>query len=293
MDFSKYGEIEMDYVEAGRELNRLDMVRNSCKYHINDLISDINELAELVDYECNISKYDVVTIGLDYNVDQIRQRLQSQIDQYKRLAFSINADISELNDIVDSVTYNNTKDYQKHMKRAKFGILDTVYYNQYDYENVPYRYNDDPEDAEYTTTIGNSGCGPTCAAIVLSTFLGEEITPITMCDYSISQGDLGEGGTYIKFFDDVLTEYNMDYKKQEHTSSNIGEALESGNYIIINMGPGDFTKKGHYIVLTGIDENGNVTIADPASRPRTDATWSVDVISGQAKEDREMYVISP
>ena len=78
MDFSKYGEIEMDYVEAGRELNRLDMVRNSCKYHINDLISDINELAELVDYECNISKYDVVTIGLDYNVDQIRQRLQSQ-----------------------------------------------------------------------------------------------------------------------------------------------------------------------------------------------------------------------
>ena len=293
MDFSKYGKIEMNYIEAGRELNRLDIVRNSCKSHIIDLISDINELASLVDYECNISKNDVVTIGLDYNVDQIKKKLQSQIEQYKILNFKATTDISELNNVVQEVTSNNTKDYQKYLKRANFVVTDTVYYNQFDYNDVPYRYNDDPKDPEYTTTIGNSGCGPTCAAIVLSTFLDEEITPITMCEYSISQGDLGVGGTYVKFFDDVLNEYNMDYKKQKQTSSNIIESLEAGNYIIASMGNGTFTNgNGHYIVLTGIDEKGNIIVADPASRQRTDTTWQVNIFEEQAK-GHEMYVVSP
>ncbi len=293
MDFSKYGKIEMDYIEASRELERLDVVRNNCKSNICEIIAAVQSLASLVDYQCNINEYEVVNKGLDYNVDQIAIRLSSQIDGYKNLALLIGSDISELNNVVQEVTSNNTKDYQNYMKRAKFGVTDTVYYNQFDYNDVPYRYNNDPKDPEYTTTIGNSGCGPTCAAIVLSTFLDEEITPITMCEYSISQGDLGVGGTYVKFFDDVLNEYNMDYKKQEQTSSNIIESLEAGNYIIASMGNGTFTNgNGHYIVLTGIDEKGNIIVADPASRPRTATTWQVNIFEEQAK-GHKMYVVSP
>lgn len=293
MDFSKYGKIEMDYIEASREVERLEIVRNSCKSNINELISAIQSLAGLVDYECNINAYEVINIGLDENVDQIILRLNDQITRYKDLALSIESDIDELNSVVQEVTVNNTKEYQKYMKKSKFAITDTVYYNQYDYKDVPYRYNDDPNDSEYYTTIGNSGCGPTCAAIVLSTFLDEEITPVTMCDYSISKGHLGAGGTSIAFFDDVLNEYNMDYTKKEPTASNIISSLEDGNYIIINMGNGTFTGgAGHYIVLTGIDENGNITIADPASRERTDASWPVSVIENEAKPERNMYCVS-
>ncbi|MCD8152609.1 MAG: C39 family peptidase [Clostridiales bacterium] len=32
------------------------------------------------------------------------------------------------------------------------------------------------------------------------------------------------------------------------------------------MGPGDFTTGGHFIVLTGIDSDGNVIVNDPNSR---------------------------
>ena len=39
------------------------------------------------------------------------------------------------------------------------------------------------------------------------------------------------------------------------------------------MGPGTFTRGGHYIVLTGVNSSGQVSVADPASRKRTETKW--------------------
>ena len=282
MDFSKYGKIEMDYIEASRELERLEVVRNNCKSNIYEIIAAVQSLASLVDYECNINEYEVVNKGLDYNVDQIAIRLSSQIDGYKNLALSIGSDISELNNVVQEVTSNNTKDYQKYMKRAKFKVTDVVYYNQYDYGNASY--GDD--------TISNSGCGPTCAAMILSTFLDEEVTPQMACDFSAVNGHLVVGGTEDAFFDDIINEYGVSYTKEEQTEENIISSLEDGNLIIAHVGPSEFTKSGHFIVLSGLDENGNVIVADPASRKRTAVTWSSSYIAN-IRRGQGMYIVSP
>lgn len=282
MDFSKYGKIEMDYIEASRELERLDVVRNNCKSNIYEIIAAVQSLASLVDYQCNINEYEVVNTGLDYNVDQIATRLRSQINGYKSLALSIGSDISELNNVVQEVTSNNTIDYQKYMKRAKFKVTDVVYYNQYDYGNASY--GDD--------TISNSGCGPTSAAMILSTFLDEEVTPQMACDFSAVNGHLVVGGTEDAFFDDIFNEYGVSYTKEEQTEENIISSLEDGNLIIAHVGPSEFTKSGHFIVLSGLDENGNVIVADPASRRRTEVTWSSSYIAN-IRRGQGMYIVSP
>ena len=41
---------------------------------------------------------------------------------------------------------------------------------------------------EEKTTIGESGCGPTCMAMVISTFTGKTVTPIDTCKWSKELG---------------------------------------------------------------------------------------------------------
>ncbi|MFR0790597.1 MAG: C39 family peptidase [Lachnospiraceae bacterium] len=59
------------------------------------------------------------------------------------------------------------------------------------------------------------------------------------------------------------------------TQENILAALRSGIPLICSMYPGDFTYTGHFIVLTGIDENGAITVNDPNSPANTKKHWSM------------------
>ena len=47
------------------------------------------------------------------------------------------------------------------------------------------------------------------------------------------------------------------------SAGNIANELSAGHPVILSMGPGTFTKSGHFIVLTGINEDGTVTVNDP------------------------------
>ena len=279
-DFSRYGKIEMDYIEAGRQLIRLEIVRNEVAATITAAIGAIQELAGLVECECSINVSDVVDNNLNANVEAIKQKMNYEIEGYQNLAIEIGADIQDLNNVIADVVNNNSKEYQTSLKKSRLYGKEFVYYNQYDYG-----------DARYAgSTIAASGCGPTCAAMILSTLLGEEITPQMMCDYSASLGHLVPGGTELAFFDDVFTEYGVNYKSEEQTATNIIASLEEGNYVIAYVGPSEFTSKGHFIVLTGLDEYGNVIVADPASRERSSEVYLPSHIEDIRKG--EMYSIS-
>lgn len=51
------------------------------------------------------------------------------------------------------------------------------------------------------------------------------------------------------------------------------------------MGEGHFTDSGHFIVLRGLDENGKVLVADPASRERSAQAWDLELILDEASEN--------
>ena len=69
-----------------------------------------------------------------------------------------------------------------------------------------------------------------------------------------------------------LTNWSEDTLKSE---------LSAGHPIICSMGPGDFTNQGHFIVLSGLTEEGKVLINDPNSKINSRKKWDLNKIINQ------------
>lgn len=110
-------------------------------------------------------------------------------------------------------------------------------------------------------TIGSSGCGPTCASMIVSSIKGI-ITPDKMSQIFVQNGyRSANNGTYWSAYRAVADEFNIGYTE----TSDIQKALEllrNNNYVIVSCGNGLFTTGGHYIVIVGIEGN-TLKIYDP------------------------------
>ena len=49
------------------------------------------------------------------------------------------------------------------------------------------------------------------------------------------------------------------------------------------MGPGDFTEQGHFIVLTGVTDDGKIIVNDPNSRINSRKKWDAKRLLDQMK----------
>ena len=49
------------------------------------------------------------------------------------------------------------------------------------------------------------------------------------------------------------------------------------------MGPGDFTTTGHFIVLVGVDDRGEIMIRDPNSKKNSNKTWALEDLMPQIR----------
>lgn len=149
------------------------------------------------------------------------------------------------------------------------GIGDIYYFNQLDYASEPY---------SYYGTIASHGCGPTSLSIVVSSLLKEVHDPIELTDKVCSIGGcFNEGSSW-----DSITRTPELYGLQSNRTTNTQEvisALGTGKSLVIAiMCPGHFTSGGHFIVLTGTNSNGEVTVADPASRDRS-TNWDFNIVA--------------
>ncbi len=107
---------------------------------------------------------------------------------------------------------------------------------------------------DFSQTIGTSGCGPTSAAMVVSSIKGN-ITPDIMGDLFVEHGyRSSNSGTYWSAFRAVADEFDIEYKEISTLDTAI-ELLKNNNYIIASVGNGLFTYGGHFIVIVGIDED--------------------------------------
>lgn len=105
-----------------------------------------------------------------------------------------------------------------------------------------------------TQTIGRSGCGPTCAAMIVSSIKGS-IKPDKMADLFIKSGFRSpNNGTYWSAYRKIADEFDIGYEETSSLSKAL-ELLKNNNYIIASCGNGLFTTGGHYIVIVGIDDN--------------------------------------
>jgi len=118
-------------------------------------------------------------------------------------------------------------------------------------------------------TMANSGCGPTAMADVLATWFGTSITPWTLAQLAMKWGDrTASSGTAWSFFGHIQSHFKI--KKMISTTSlaTLKACLDAGGYVVCSMGPGYWTKGGHYICCWKYDGT-YVYCNDPASSKRT------------------------
>ena len=133
-----------------------------------------------------------------------------------------------------------------------------TYYSQLDNR---WRYNMYSSVGDSSQTIGTSGCGPTSAAMVVSSIKGN-ITPDTMANLYTQYGYRSANqGTYWSAFKWTADIFNIEYSECYKLDDAIAK-LKDNHYIIASCNQGLFTYGGHFIVLVGV-EGDYIKVYDP------------------------------
>ena len=88
-------------------------------------------------------------------------------------------------------------------------MIQPINYYQTDtkWASKPYR------TSQEKTTIGSSGCGPTCAAMIINSIKGNGVTPVETCKWSVDHGYKATGqGTYWAYFVPQFKAYDITCK---------------------------------------------------------------------------------
>ncbi|PWM20967.1 MAG: hypothetical protein DBX97_02960 [Collinsella tanakaei] len=161
--------------------------------------------------------------------------------------------------------------------RFSNGAVEVVYYNQYDerYANKPYG----------TDNIGGYGCGPTSMAIVVSSLTDDIVDPIEMAKWSYDNGYwCSKSGSYHALIPAAAKEWGLPVEGCSASEpQRIVDALAEGKLVVALMTKGHFTSSGHFIVLRGVEDE-KILVADPASTTRSQKSWDLSIIVGEASK---------
>ncbi len=135
-----------------------------------------------------------------------------------------------------------------------------------------------------TGFIASCGCGPTAMSMVIAGLTGDAtVTPVKVARYSEKNGYIDENNnTYWELMSKGGEHWGVKSFGGDTSEDFIAKELKAGHPIICSVGPGDFTKKGHFIVLTKY-KNGKVKVNDPFSQKNSDKLWKYSKIKDQIK----------
>lgn len=143
-----------------------------------------------------------------------------------------------------------------------------VFYNQNDYEHVPY-----PCEAEPEAEIKSSGCGVCSACMIVENMTEHKLSVEECARLSLSVGGRDNDGTDMQKLGPVIAErYGLTYAETDNPKKAL-EHLNGGHGMIIANPGGDreghvglFTTTGHYIVLAEA-RGRTVRVLDPNLKP--------------------------
>lgn len=136
--------------------------------------------------------------------------------------------------------------------------MNRIYYNQGDkrWSNYPY-----PSNLYPKATIRSSGCAPTAAAMVISSFV-KTVYPNEMADLFKKNGFRAATGTDSNAFNWIAKQYGLEMKKTVYIADAI-ECLKRGGMVVALCKAGSlFSTGGHFIVLSEI-RGDNLVVFDP------------------------------
>lgn len=113
-------------------------------------------------------------------------------------------------------------------------------------------------------TIAQNGCAILSMAMIESYFSEKGILPTAIANWADSNGYYYNGeGTAWSFFPNYSKKIGLQCSDLGKNAQQIIKSLEEGKPVIASMGPGMFTKEGHFIVLRGITKDGKILVNDP------------------------------
>lgn len=130
-----------------------------------------------------------------------------------------------------------------------------------------------------------TGCGPTCMSMIVCGLTGDsEWNPYEMARFAEEQGYYVDGvGTSWELMTTGAEYFGLQASYGTVSESFIQENLSDLSPMICSVGPGDFTYTGHFIVLVGIDSNGDIIVNDPNSKINSEKHWALNELVPQIK----------
>lgn len=227
-------------------------INNTIKEYQNIVIEEINTIDKNVIVE-DITENEEVSSDTKEIVENENITLEDETNLEEEVLTE--SESFELQD-EENISYDGDRAETWGVELGDFNGL--TYYSQIDsrWKNNLYTSTNNT-----TQTIGSSGCGPTSAAMVVSSIKGT-ITPDTMANLFVKYGyRSANNGTYWSAYRALANEFNIGYTEISDIQKAL-DLLRNKNYIIVSCGNGLFTTGGHYIVIVGIEEN-TLKIYDP------------------------------
>lgn len=165
--------------------------------------------------------------------------------------------------------YNDTR---LSMKNHKEYIAGYIYFNQGDSAWNQNGY-----------CIAKAGCGPTSMAVVITSLTGKWVTPLDTAIWGYQHGFYSREGSAHEMIPAMATAYGLRCQGAGTDYQSIKKALKAGKPVVCLMGPGYFTRGGHFMVLVAIDNNDCVTVADVGSRTRSAYKYRLADVIAQSK----------
>lgn len=165
--------------------------------------------------------------------------------------------------------YNDTR---LSMKNHKEYIAGYIYFNQGDSAWNQNGY-----------CIAKAGCGPTSMAVVITSLTGKWVTPLDTAIWGYQHGFYSREGSAHEMIPAMATAYGLRCQGVGTDYQAIKKAFKAGKPVVCLMGPGYFTRGGHFMVLVAIDNNDCVTVADVGSRTRSAYKYRLADVIAQSK----------
>lgn len=273
-------------------------------------VSEVNvQYSVNIDFK-NLIAIDAVRFKQDFkkvNKNTIKKLAKKFIKENKRKVVTKGKDgkeitreeiyytVKDLDTVLDELGFTKEEKEQVH-KFLQYGLgsitspSDDCMGGMY---NIPRFYQYDSRWASHpygNSTIGRGGCGTTCFAMV-STGMNPKglknmdrnkdgiLDPIEVSDWSANHGFKVSEGTSWGFFGSASKSIGLNITQFEKSNYNkVLKFLKDGCPVIVSVGPGHFTRAGHFIVLTGVDDKGKIIVNDPASEERSKKTWDFNSI---------------
>lgn len=141
------------------------------------------------------------------------------------------------------------------------------------YDEVPLMNQKDYPDTAYGPhgTVSTHGCGLVSVAMVATYLKDEWHDPVVLAEqFADYNTPVGSKWTLIK---DSAEELGLSLQEQTYDWATVRGALENGQVVIALYGSDSyFTDGGHFVVLTGVNENNLITVNDPYGGNYT-RTW--------------------